>query len=442
MDEIKNELAKDIDVNSLKSLNGIYLEGRGRRLKYWLAGIITAGLIILILPWTQNIRAKGSVTTLRQEFRPQQLNSVIAGRIVKWYVKEGDFVKAGDTIVQLAEIKDSYLDPELVRRTNDQLRAKESGIEQYNNKVQAIANQIEAMQHSLDAKLRQLNLKVISDSMETIAAANDYKIAEAQLARIHIMRDSGLASTVQVEQRNQARQNALAKKISAENKYQNTKTEMLQVRQDYNEKMFKARSEAASARSEIASGTAEVAKLANQLSNYAIRSQLYFLIAPQDGQIVKAVKSGLNEILKEGDPVVDIVPDNQIFAVEIFVSPVDVPLLSIGQKVNFLFDGYPAIVFSGWPGASYGIFSGKVVVVENNVSDNGKFRVLVAEDKSTKPWPKTLKMGVGASAIALLKDVPVWYELWRDINGFPPDYYQANIAAHGKKDGKDKKDKK
>ena len=217
---------------------------------------------------------------------------------------------------------------------------------------------------------------------------------------------------------------------------------MLQVRQDYNEKMFKARSEAASARSEIASGTAEVAKLANQLSNYAIRSQLYFLIAPQDGQIVKAVKSGLNEILKEGDPVVDIVPDNQIFAVEIFVSPVDVPLLSLGQKVNFLFDGYPAIVFSGWPGASYGIFSGKVVVVENNVSDNGKFRVLVAEDKSTKPWPKTLKMGVGTSAIALLKDVPVWYELWRDINGFPPDYYQANTATHDKKDSKDKKNKK
>jgi multidrug resistance efflux pump len=439
MEEIKKQLAKDVDVDTLISVKSLYLEGRGRRLKYWLIGIISAGFIILFLPWTQNIRAKGSITTLRQEFRPQQLNSVIAGRIIKWYVKEGDYVKAGDTIVQLAEVKDSYLDPELVRRTNDQLRAKESGIEQYNNKVQAIASQIDAMQQSMDAKLRQLKLKVISDSMETIAATNDYKIAEAQLSRILIMRDSGLASTVQVEQRNQARQNALSKKISAENKYQNTKTEILQVRQDYNEKMYKARSEAASARSEIASGTAEVAKLANQLSNYAIRSQLYFLIAPQDGQIVRAVKSGLNEILKEGDPVVDIVPANQIFAVEIFVSPVDVPLLSIGQKVNFLFDGYPAIVFSGWPGASYGIFSGRVVVVENNVSENGKFRILVAEDSSIKPWPKTLKIGVGASAIALLKDVPVWYELWRDINGFPPDYYQANTATNDKKNKKDKK---
>jgi RsmE family RNA methyltransferase len=28
--------------------------------------------------------------------------------------------------------------------------------------------------------------------------------------------------------------------------------------------------------------------------------------------------------------------------------------------------------------------------------------------------------------ISLLKNVPIWYELWRNINGFPPDYYQAS----------------
>jgi hypothetical protein len=50
--------------------------------------------------------------------------------------------------------------------------------------------------------------------------------------------------------------------------------------------------------------------------------------------------------------------------------------------------------------------------------------VLVKEDAADKPWPRELKMGVGAQGIALLKDVPVWYELWRNINGFPPDYYK------------------
>jgi len=50
---------------------------------------------------------------------------------------------------------------------------------------------------------------------------------------------------------------------------------------------------------------------------------------------------------------------------------------------------------------------------------------LVAEDVNDKPWPKLLRMGGGANGIALLKDVPIYYELWRNINGFPPEYYQV-----------------
>ncbi len=91
-----------------------------------------------------------------------------------------------------------------------------------------------------------------------------------------------------------------------------------------------------------------------------------------------------------------------------------------------MFDGFPAVVFSGWPEASYGTFGGKVAAIESSVSTNGKFRVLVSEDSLDKKWPRQLKMGTGAQGMALLKDVPIWYELWRNINGFPPDYYKPN----------------
>ena len=64
-------------------------------------------------------------------------------------------------------------------------------------------------------------------------------------------------------------------------------------------------------------------------------------------------------------------------------------------------------------------------MVESSVSDNGKFRVLVAEDSADRKWPPQLRMGTGAQGFALLKDVPIWYELWRNINGFPPEYYKA-----------------
>ncbi len=426
MNEIKKKIEALETSYKFKSIPAVYLEGRKSRVIKWFTGTIVMGIFILFLPWTQNIRARGYVTTLRQENRPQELNSVIGGKIAKWYVKEGDLVQTGDTIAQLTEIKDSYLDPNLIGRTQDQISAKTNGINQYRLKVEAIQNQISALEQGLQVKTRQLTIKVVSDSMDAIAAENEYAIAETQLKRAYIMKDSGLMSTLQIEQRIQAKQSSLAKKISAANKFLNAKSEINQILQEYNEKIYKARSEMASANSEIAAGEAEIAKLNNQASNYVMRNNFYYLLAPQSGQIVKAAKAGINEIIKEGEKIAEIVPSSPSHAVEIFVPAIDIPLLSLGQEVKFLFDGYPAILFSGWPGASYGIFSGQIVAIENTADAKGDFRVLVAEDKTSKPWPKSLKMGVGASSIALLKNVSVWYELWRNVNGFPPDYYETS----------------
>jgi hypothetical protein len=73
-----------------------------------------------------------------------------------------------------------------------------------------------------------------------------------------------------------------------------------------------------------------------------------------------------------------------------------------------------------------------VAAIETSVSANGKFRLLVTEDPNEKPWPKQLSIGGGANGIALLKDVCIWYELWRNINGFPPEYYQSEYAKENK----------
>jgi multidrug efflux pump subunit AcrA (membrane-fusion protein) len=425
-------------MKNLKAYTSVYRHNKSSKIKYWALGFLLALLIILFLPWTQNIRARGSVTTLRQEQRPQELNSIIPGKIVKWFVKEGDMVQTGDTILQISEVKDDYLDPNLINRTNEQLGAKQLSVEYYKNKVRATQTQIGALgnnrllkQSQLENKLMQLKLKLQSDSMDNVAASNDYSIASLQFKRQRTMFDSGLVSQTQLEQRNQAFQNSLAKKISAENKIGSTRQELTIARiemdainQDYVEKVSKAQGDQFQSLSQIAGGQGDVAKLQNQYSNYNIRSGMYFITAPQAGQITKAKKAGLGEIIKDGEMLVEIVPNKIDYAVELFVEPMDLPLVNVKQKVRFMFDGFPAIVFSGWPNASYGTFSGEVVAIENSVSPNGKFRVLVKEDMEYKKrWPKELKIGAGTQGIALLKNVSVWYELWRNINGFPPDFY-------------------
>lgn len=427
------------------SLEKIYRANKVSNVRYWFLGTMFVLAVLMFLPWTQNIKAAGTVTTLYQDQRPQEMNTIIPGRIIKWWVKEGDFVKKGDTIVQLADVKDDYLDPQLVQRTQEQLNAKQQKIGFYNEKISATESQVTAMELSrnlkllsLDNKLEQLRRKVISDSAELVAAQIDHGIAIQQLDRAKQMYSDGIIALVEFERRTAQYNKALAVMTEKQQKFQNTsqditicRIEMNTVRQDAADKIYKAKGDIASAQSEVASTDGEVAKNQNQLANYAIRGSQRWLIAPQNGQIVKAKKSGINEMVKEGEMIVEIVPNEIDQAVELFVEPMDLVLVQKGQEVRLQFDGFPAIVFSGWPVASYGTFVGEVVAVETNRSENGKFRILVVPVEKEKNWPSALSLGAGVQGFALLKNVSIWYELWRQINGFPPEFYAT--GAENKK---------
>jgi multidrug resistance efflux pump len=431
-----------------KSFAHIYRQGKSTEIKPWLIGFLLLLAAILFLPWTQNIRSKGSITSLFQEQRPQKIYSPIAGKISKWWVKEGDFVKKGDTLAKITEIKEDYMDPNLVPRTQEQLNAKKSYLEFYAQKVQANQAQITNLKSSKTIKLEQLknkiaqiNQKLVGEKAELEAASNEALLIKDQFDRNRKMFQEGLISQTQFQQRNAAAQNALAKKTIAENKVnqslqdlRNANMEQGAIEQDYNEKINKAESERLQSLSQIESGKGDVAKLENQVTNYTIRNGMYYIMASQDGQIIRAQKSGIGEIIKDGEELLTVVPTGNKYAVEMFVRPVDLPLLSPGQSVRFIFDGFPAIIFAGgWTDQSFGTFAGKILAVENTINDNGLFRVIVVEDSASKKWPPQIKMGAGAQGIALLNDVPLWYELWRNINGFPADFYQVNKEKKNEK---------
>lgn len=427
-----------------KATSAIYQGNKKSKVKYWFITIMLFLIVMLFLPWTQNIKADGDVTTLFQEQRPQEINSPISGKIVKWWVKEGDVVKKGDTILQISEIKEEYLDPNLVGRTQQQVNSKKDAIQFYKGKINTTGSQISALNQARDLKLAQIDNKTLqlksklnADRAELEAAENSYELAKDQYERQQKMFNDGLVSQTQLQQRNMAYQNAQAKKIMLQNKLAQTQQEFISlnieqnsVQQDYTEKISKTEGERFQSLTQIAAGEGDVAKLENQVSNYTIRNGMYIITAPQDGQIIQAKKAGIGEILKDGERITVIVPSKINYVVEMFVKPIDLPLINTGQKVRFMFDGFPAIVFSGWPDGSYGTFGGKVVAYENSINANGMFRVLVAEDTSDRKWPAQLKIGSGAKGIALLKDVPIWYELWRNINGFPADYYKSTPAKN------------
>ena len=406
--------------------------------------LIILGLIfigILFLPWTQNIRAKGYVTTLQPEYRPQTIHSIIAGRVEKWFVKEGDFVAKGDTILFISEVKDKYLDPNLLARTEQQINSKELSAQSYVEKVNALNNQIQALEQTQGLKieqaqnyLRQSYLKVASDSIQFEVAKQNYTIAQAQFKRMEQMYKDGIESLTKLESRRLKLQDGQGKVISTENKLLtsrnallNAQIELVSIKNQYQDKLAKARSDRFSSLSGQYDADATVSKMQNEYSNYSVRQDMYYITAPQDGYITKAITTGLGETIKEGEKIVSIMPSNYELAVEMYVRPVDLPLMNKGQEVQLLFDGWPAVVFAGWPNSSLGMFKGRIVAIDNFASDNGKFRVLVAPHESHKAWPTALRIGSGAEGMALLKNVRIWYELWRQLNAFPPDFYDKNV---------------
>ncbi|AEW84898.1 biotin attachment protein [Flavobacterium columnare] len=442
-----NRIEKSVDLHKYKSTKVFAENGQYKLIKriFISTGILL--VLFLFLPWTQNIKGNGYVTTLKPNQRPQEIQTAIAGRIEKWFVQEGDFVKKGDTIVYISEIKEDYFDPNLIENTGSQVKAKENAVTSYNQKVKALEGQKDAIETEKNLKykqaqnkLKQSFLKVKSDSIDLEAIKTQLKIVHTQFNRSVSLNKEGLKPLTDVEEKRVKLQDVEAKLITQENKCISAKNDVLnaqmelnRIQAEYAEKTAKASSDQQTALSSQYDTEAQVNKLKNQYANYKIRNKLYYITAPQDGYVNRALQSGVGETIKEGTPIVSIMPANFEIAVETYIDPIDFPLVNKGEKVRVWFDGWPTIVFSGWAGISYGTFGGIIVAKENFISDNGKYRVLIAPDSKDKKWPNLLSIGAGAKTLALLNDVPIWFEIWRTLNGFPPNFYKNNTKSKEEK---------
>ena len=431
-------VVKDEQFSALKVLQ---TPRSGRVLARFLIGVFLILLIGMFLPWQQNISGQGKITALDPADRPQTVQSAIAGRIEEWYIREGMPVKKGDTLLRLSEIKDKFFDPNLLPRMEEQIEAKESTIGAKQQKSEALGDQIVALEGALRLKLeqtrnklRQSRLKVQSDSADLAAERLNFEIARQQLERQQGLYEKGLKSKTELEARSLKFQESTAKLVAQENKLLASRNELLNARIDldgveaeYREKISKARSDLNSTLSEIFESRGDLSKLENEYVNVQIRRQNLFIVAPQDGFIVQAMKVGIGETLKEGEAVVTIMPRNPEVAAAIYVRPMDVPLISVGRKVRLEFEGWPALQFSGWPNVAVGTFGGIVRVIDytETQQQQGKYRVLVVPDPDDEPWPDQLRMGSGVYGWIMLDEVPVWYEIWRQLNGFPPSLKEA-----------------
>ena len=56
-------------------------------------------------------------------------------------------------------------------------------------------------------------------------------------------------------------------------------------------------------------------------------------------------------------------------------------------------------------------------------------KFVVKPDPDEDAWPEQLRMGSGIKGWVMLNNVPIWFELWRQLNGFPPSIYENGVIV-------------
>ncbi|WP_197526456.1 HlyD family secretion protein [Botrimarina colliarenosi] len=424
----------------------------GRLLFVLLAVSVLAAFFV---PWQQSIRGEGSVVAFDPFERPQPIQAQVKGRVAERGegVYENAYVEEGQLLFRIEDQDPQYLyrlEQQVANARNELLVAegrieRARGLRDNNLRIVEFATEeLEALRAARD-ELMEANNQQIEQAVNKLAAQESKLVAaeakrwqaEADYQRKKALFDEGIESELKMQETEQKfRDSAAYVRVaeqeveSARNGVEAKRRERESKRQEWGAKINKLQSELEKAHAEVAKAEIDIQKTAeeiNQKQNKLLDQERKFSVqqtqevkAPLSGYIMElAVVDGMP--VKQGDQLCRIVPRTDAPAVQVWVSGNDAPLIHAGDHTRLQFEGWPAVQFSGWPSVAVGTFGGVVSLVDPTDNGKGKFRVVVVPDEESDPWPEHpyLRQGVRANAWVLLQQVPLGYEIWRRMNGFP-----------------------
>lgn len=399
----------------------------------WLGTLLVLTSVgLLVLPWQQNIRGTGQVVAYSPLSRPLEVQALIEGRIDRWEpnINENVEVQAGQPILHIQDI-----DPEYEQRLLDGVELAEEQVRQARHVVEAMEESLQIARYyqaqlleSADQIIRSAELDLEAEKQNVEAAVSDYETKRLiKDADEELFKNGQITAGLELQKaRNEFRfaETKLAaaefKRDSAQAKLRDANIKKEATRQDTDAKIQEAQSKINKEFSTLQSYEKEVLYAKRDLARY---QQGKLVTAPRDGRIFKVFRNQGNDFVKKGDPLFALIPNTDERSVELFVDGNDYPLLSEGNPVRLQFEGYPAVQFTpGWPEAAMGTFGGLISIIDSTSQVDGTFRIVVVADPNDTPWPdaRWTRQGIRANGWVLLSRVPVWYELWRQLNGFPP----------------------
>lgn len=377
-------------------------------------------VVVLVAPWQQFVGGAGRVVAFDPLERPLVLEAPLSGRILTSNVVEGQTISEGEVLFEMVDN-----DPDRLRNLESQLLAAEMRLDAAQSKLEDVRDQLEQKRAALPERVAAAEQKLA-------AARYAARTAELQYERIRSLYENpagGLASQRDFELATLDRDRSAAALEQAA-------ADRRQVELDAQADLSKLEADVQSARSDSASAAQSLASLESDVA----RTRTLEVRAPRDG-IIFRVNASEGTFLSAGKPLATLVPQTDNRMVELWMDGNDIPLVlerevapdgSIvreGSPVRLQFEGWPAVQFIGWPSVARGTFGGEVVLIDPTDDGTGRFRVLVAprpdivnDGIEVVDWPgaRWLRQGVQVNGWVLLQRVPLWYEIWRQLNGFPP----------------------
>lgn len=413
-----------------------------RRYGWWSIRLLVLGfLMLMFVPWTQTINVTGQLSAYSPYERPQDIEAQIQARLKKWHVFEGVRVKQGELILELEDIDPNFMAPELLSLLDQQKVALEmqrtaalDRAVQLEKRIGEMENLVKAAVPSAEARVRESENRVRAAEQRIIAAKVAYDTAQLNVDRHRQLATQGLVSQRELELTIQSAIGTKAELKAAEAQLKEAQQNMKglsfgkdQISADVIQQLLHAEAMRAEALALAATAADQLASISLRLSNATQRRIYSRIVAPIEGTVVKMAQVGAGETVKPGEKLVRISPTSADKAAELVAEGLDAPLLNPGRKVRLLFYGIPAIPLPAWPELMTGTFGGVIKVVDQVDDGKGNFRFWVVPDPDDRPWPEQshIRQGTKVMGWVILNRVPLWYELWRRFNLFPPDYQEG-----------------
>ena len=426
----------------MKSIDNLQTPVILKSLTYVLISMFVVFFFSLFLPWRQTVSGEGQVTVFSPMQRPQTIHSQIDAKISKWHVNEGDVVKEGDLLLELDELNPQYLD----KNQLNSLEGQKLALLNQRSATQRLINSLDQQTESLttmkriampnaDFQIDQSSDKLTASEQKYNASQQNLKTAQLNYERrkqlfekgLNSKRDLELAELAYVQA--QSDLNASQAELDiARRSVSISRLDSSKVTAETSLKVQEAEARSAQSFEKLATIDSSLYKIDIELANLQSRIQQRTIYSPINGQVTRLATSGYSETIKAGAELATVVPETSDQAVEVYVSDYFAPLVSVGRQVRLQFSGWPGFQFGGWPSVALGTFAGKVAVIDAVADDKNQYRILIKPDykdvegnvEGEWPKPNILRPGTKAVAWIILDEVPLWYELWRILNGFPP----------------------